>query len=251
MLAKRIIPCLDVANGRVVKGKKFLNLQDKGDPVELARQYVAQGADELTFLDVTASKENRDTQYSWVAPVAEVLNIPFTVGGGIRDLNQMRKLLSIGVDKISLSTAAVSTPNLINQAVGDFGSQFVVLSIDTLHQDDDWWITIKGGSEVTDKKLQPWVREAVDRGVGEILLNAINTDGMQQGYSLGITAEVADLVKVPVIASGGVGCAAHIVDVFLKTNAQAALAASIFHDGLETVGGVKEMCLQAGIEVRL
>lgn len=251
MLAKRIIPCLDVKNGRVVKGKKFLNLEDKGDPVELASLYVAQGADELTFLDVSASKENRDTQYAWVKPVAEVLNIPFTVGGGIRDLEQMRKLLLIGVDKISLSTAAVSTPDLINDASKEFGSQFVVLSIDTLNKNGEWWITIKGGSEVTEKKLKPWVKEAVDRGVGEILLNVINTDGMQQGYSLDITGEIADLVSVPVIASGGVGSASHIVELFEKTNAQAALAASIFHDGIETVGNVKKQCFEAGVEVRL
>jgi len=251
MLARRIIPCLDVAKGRVVKGKKFLNLEDKGDPVELARIYVEQGADELTFLDVSASKEKRDTQYSWVKPVAEVLNIPFTVGGGIKDLKQMRHLLSIGVDKISLSTAAVLTPQLIDEAAKEFGSQFIVLSIDTLNKEGEWWITVKGGSEVTERKLKPWIQEAVDRGIGEILLNVINTDGMQQGYSLGITAEIADMVSVPVIASGGVGEAAHIVTLFQETNAQAALAASIFHDGLETVGEVKTQCAKAGIKVRL
>jgi cyclase len=251
MLAPRIIPCLDVANGRVVKGQQFLNLQDKGDPKEMAARYVAQGADELTFLDVSASKENRDTQYAWVKPVAEVLNIPFTVGGGIRDLKQMRKLLAIGVDKISLSTAAVTNPDLIDEAARDFGSQFVVLSIDTINKEGQWWITIKGGSEITERKLIPWVKEAVDRGIGEILLNVMNTDGMLGGYTLDVTAEVADLVTVPVIASGGVGKGEHIVELFQKTNAQAALAASIFHDGIETVAEVKKKCAAAGIGVRL
>lgn len=250
MLAKRIIPCLDVDQGQVVKGVRFKEIRAMGDPLAYAKRYMDQGADELMFLDITASAEGVRTRRNWLGPVADALDIPLSVGGGIRTLEDMESLLSIGVDKVSMSTAAVLNPDLINEAAKVFGSQFLVLSIDTNWVDSEWLITIKGGREQTQKRTLSWAREAVDRGIGEILLNVMDKDGTREGYALEVTDAVARAVGVPVIASGGVGSAEDIVTVFQETQVQAALAASIFHDGSTTVREVKEACQLAGIEVR-
>ena len=229
MLTKRIIPCLDIKDGRTVKGTNFINLRDAGDPVELAEIYTKQGADELVFLDITATNEKRKTLASLVNRIAHKINIPFTVGGGIGSVEDVRTLLDAGADKISVNTAAFKRPDLINELSASFGSQCVVLAIDTKkHEDGDWYVYLNGGRVSTDVKCIDWAVEGVKRGAGEILLTSMDHDGSKSGFAIDITNQVSSMVNVPVIASGGGGIPEHFYEV-LSQKADAALAASIFH----------------------
>ncbi|NBT14981.1 MAG: imidazole glycerol phosphate synthase subunit HisF [Chitinophagia bacterium] len=250
MLAKRIIPCLDIKDGRTVKGTNFLDLRDAGDPVELAALYAEQGADELVFLDITATHEKRKTLSQLVDRIAHKINIPFTVGGGISSIEDVRVLLDSGADKISVNTAAFKNPDLINQLAGEFGSQCVVLAIDTKqHEDGDWYVYLNGGRIATETKCLDWAREGVRRGAGEILLTSMNHDGTKAGFAIEITAKVSKAVNVPVIASGGGGRMEHFEEV-LNGNAEAALAASVFHFGEIAIPDLKGYLRSKGIVVR-
>jgi cyclase len=250
MLAKRIIPCLDIKDGRTVKGTNFLDLRDAGDPVELAALYAEQGADELVFLDITATHEKRKTLSQLVDRIAHRINIPFTVGGGISSIEDVRVLLESGADKISVNTAAFKNPDLINQLAGEFGSQCVVLAIDTKqHEDGDWYVYLNGGRIATETKCLDWAREGVRRGAGEILLTSMNHDGTKAGFAIEITAKVSKAVNVPVIASGGGGRMEHFEEV-LNGNAEAALAASVFHFGEIAIPDLKGYLRSKGIVVR-
>jgi len=252
-LARRIIPCLDVKDGRVVKGVRFLDLQDKGDPAALAAAYARQGADEIAVLDVAATPAGRDTQLGVVEAVSRAIAVPLMVGGGIRSLADMGRLLEAGADKVAVNTAAVARPALLHEAEKAFGRQFIVLSVDALKKGPgpaDWVVTTAGGRTTTDRAVLDWIREAVDRGAGEILLNAIDADGTGAGYACALTAAVAGAVGVPVIASGGAGGPEDVLKVFEEGNADAALAASIFHDGRFTVKAIKEYLASRGIPVR-
>jgi cyclase len=250
MLAKRIIPCLDIKDGRTVKGTNFLDLRDAGDPVELAALYAEQGADELVFLDITATHEKRKTLSQLVDRIAHRINIPFTVGGGISSIEDVRVLLDSGADKISVNTAAFKNPDLINQLAGEFGSQCVVLAIDTKqHEDGDWYVYLNGGRIATETKCLDWAREGVRRGAGEILLTSMNHDGTKAGFAIEITAKVSKAVNVPVIASGGGGRMEHFEEV-LNGNAEAALAASVFHFGEIAIPDLKGYLRSKGIVVR-
>jgi len=250
MLAKRIIPCLDVANGRVVKGVNFVNLRDAGDPVELAKFYNDQGADELVFLDITASSDNRKTMIDVVKAVAEQIFIPFTVGGGIRTIEDIRALLLAGADKVSLNTAAVKNPELIANAAKVFGSQCIVLAIDAKKDGNAWEVYTNGGRTQTGLNAISWAKEGVRLGAGEILLTSMDRDGTKQGYDLELTSLISDTVGVPVIASGGAGSANDFVNVFAQGKADAALAASLFHFGELTIKEVKNAMRSENIEVR-
>ena len=250
MLAKRIIPCLDIKDGRTVKGTNFLDLRDAGDPVELAALYAEQGADELVFLDITATNEKRKTLSQLVDRIAHRINIPFTVGGGISSIEDVRVLLDCGADKISVNTAAYKNPDLINQLAGEFGSQCVVLAIDTKqHEDGSWYVYLNGGRVSTETQCLDWAKEGVSRGAGEILLTSMNHDGTKSGFAIEITAEVSKAVNVPVIASGGGGKAEHFEEV-LNGNADAALAASVFHFGEIAIPDLKGYLRSKGIVVR-
>ena len=249
-LARRIIPCLDVKDGRVVKGVRFLDLQDKGDPAALAAAYARQGADEIAVLDVAATPAGRDTQLGVVEAVSRAIAVPLMVGGGIRSLADMGRLLEAGADKVAVNTAAVARPALLHEAEKAFGRQFIVLSVDALRSGETWRVTTAGGRTVTDRPVLDWIREAVDRGAGEVLLNAIDADGTRQGYACPLTATVAAAVGVPVIASGGAGGPEDMLKVFEEGKADAALAASIFHDGRFTVKAVKDYLAERGIPVR-
>ncbi|MEY3946406.1 MAG: hypothetical protein RJB03_1112 [Bacteroidota bacterium] len=250
MLAKRIIPCLDIKDGRTVKGTNFLDLRDAGDPVELAALYAEQGADELVFLDITATHEKRKTLSQLVDRIAHRINIPFTVGGGISSIEDVRVLLDSGADKISVNTAAFKNPDLINQLAGEFGSQCVVLAIDTKqHEDGDWYVYLNGGRIATETKCLDWAREGVRRGAGEILLTSMNHDGTKAGFAIEISAKVSKAVNVPVIASGGGGRMEHFEEV-LNGNAEAALAASVFHFGEIAIPDLKGYLRSKGIVVR-
>lgn len=250
MLAKRIIPCLDIKDGRTVKGTNFLDLRDAGDPVELAALYAEQGADELVFLDITATHEKRKTLSQLVDRIAHRINIPFTVGGGISSIEDVRVLLDSGADKISVNTAAFKNPDLINQLAGEFGSQCVVLAIDTKqHEDGDWYVYLNGGRIATETKCLDWAREGVRRGAGEILLTSMNHDGTKAGFAIEITAKVSKAVNVPVIASGGGGRMEHFEEV-LNGNAEAALAASVFHFDEIAIPDLKGYLRSKGIVVR-
>jgi imidazole glycerol-phosphate synthase subunit HisF len=230
VLTKRIIPCLDIKDGRTVKGTNFVNLRDAGDPVELGALYAQQGADELVFLDITATVEKRRTLRELVNKIAHHINIPFTVGGGISSVEDVQLLLQNGADKISVNTAAFKNPGLINELAREFGSQCVVLAIDTRQEaDGDWYVYLNGGRTKTEAKCFDWAKQAVDLGAGEILLTSMNHDGTKQGFALDITKRLAEALPVPVIASGGGGSMQHFVDVFEAGQADAALAASIFH----------------------
>lgn len=248
--AKRIIPCLDVKNGRVVKGVNFVNLIDTGDPVEIAKRYNDEGADELCFLDITASNENRKTIVDVVERVAKKLFIPLTVGGGIKNEEDINRLLSVGCDKISINSAAIANPNLIDLGANKFGSQCIVVAIDAKKVGEDYHVFINGGRVDTKIDALKWAKEVFERGAGEILLTSMDKDGMKNGYELTLTREVSKSVDIPVIASGGAGNMEHIRDVFLS-GADAALAASIFHFGEIKINDLKRYLLTNGVSVRV
>ncbi len=252
MLAKRIIPCLDIAGGRVVKGVKFVELRDAGDPVEQAKAYEAQGADELTFLDITASHERRDTIVEVVKAVAKQVFMPLTVGGGIRTAADVRKMLLAGADKVSLNTAALQNPDIINTASKQFGSQCIVLAIDARKNPDgkSWGVFTHGGRHPAGRDAVEWAKEGVARGAGEILLTSMDQDGMKNGYDLELTRAISEAVGVPVIASGGAGTLEHLYDGVTKGKADALLAASIFHFGTFTIGQTKDYLKSRGVVVR-
>jgi cyclase len=253
MLAKRIIPCLDVKDGRVVKGVNFLNLRDAGDPVEQARVYDAARADELVFLDITATHEKRDTVRNMVRAVADSVFIPFTVGGGIRTVDDIRTILLAGADKTSVNSAAVRRPELINEGAKRFGSQCIVVAIDSKKTDktpSGWEVYVTGGRTPTGIDTLAWAQEVEARGAGEILLTSMDGDGTQAGYDIPVTRAVADLVRIPVIASGGAGALDHFYDVLTEGRAHAALAASLFHYGQLTVAEIKAYLAERGIAVR-
>ncbi|EMI10085.1 Imidazole glycerol phosphate synthase subunit HisF [Anoxybacillus ayderensis] len=252
MITKRIIPCLDVKDGRVVKGVQFVSLRDAGDPVELARIYDEQGADELVFLDISASHEGRKTMVDVVRRVAAQLAIPFTVGGGIRTLEDMKTILRAGADKVSVNTSALLRPELITEGAQFFGSQCIVVAIDAKYDPtmQSWRVYTHGGRRPTDWEVVAWAKEAVKRGAGEILLTSMDRDGGKDGFDLALTKRVSEAVSVPVIASGGAGCAQHFVDVFQTAQADAALAASIFHYKETSVQQVKQYVREKGVNVR-
>jgi imidazole glycerol-phosphate synthase subunit HisF len=251
MLAKRIIPCLDVQNGRVVKGVNFINLQDAGDPVEQAAIYDREGADELVFLDITASHENRQTTLDMVRKVADTVFIPFCVGGGIRTIEDIRATLLAGADKVSINSAAVKTPELINEGAWGFGSQCIVVAIDPKMIDGEWVVHINGGRVPTAKRAVDWAREVEERGAGEILLTSMDRDGTKAGYDLELTETIANAVSIPVIASGGAGDKSHFYDALSTVNADAALAASLFHYNELRISDLKAYLHQRGVPVRL
>ena len=252
MLAKRIIPCLDVKEGRVVKGVKFLGLRDAGDPVEVARIYDEQGADELTFLDITASFEKRSILLDVVEKTAKNIFMPFTVGGGVRNTSDIRDLLNAGAEKVSINSAAVKFPELISDASKRFGSQCIVVAIDAKSAGDNHWeVYINGGRTPMELDAVQWAKQAAGLGAGEILLTSMDFDGTKDGYDLGLTSAITKEVNIPVIASGGAGKLEHFYDAFVKAGADAALAASLFHYGELTVGQVKEYLSGKGVCVRL
>ena len=251
MLAKRIIPCLDVRDGRVVKGVNFVNIRDAGDPVELAKYYSDQGADEIVFLDITATSDARDTVADVVERTAAQVFVPLTVGGGIRTVEDFQRLLRAGADKISVNSAAVARPELISEAAERFGSQCVVLAADARARGDGTWeVVVAGGRKPTGIDLVEWVKKAESLGAGEILLTSMDADGTKAGFDLGMTKAVTDAVSIPVIASGGCGSLGHFAEVFEKTNCDAALAASLFHFGELTVPQVKDYLRSRSIPVR-
>jgi cyclase len=250
-LAKRIIPCLDVDRGRVVKGVNFVGLRDAGDPVEIARRYDEQGADELTFLDITASSEGRDLILHAVELVAAEVFIPLTVGGGVRKVEDVRRLLNAGADKVSINTAAVQNPQLVADATGRYGSQCIVVAIDAKRSGNGWEVFTHGGRRSTGLDAVGWARTMQKLGAGEILLTSMDRDGTREGFDLALTRAVADAVDVPVIASGGVGELEHLAKGVLEGRADAVLAASIFHFGEFTVRQAKQYMAKRGIEVRL
>jgi cyclase len=257
MLAKRIIPCLDVSGGRVVKGTHFVNLRDAGDTVETAERYDAEGADELVFLDITASSDRRNIVTRMVRDVADRIFIPFTVGGGLRTLEDIQAILRAGADKVSLNTAAIENPNLVNEAARYFGSQCIVVAIDARRiksfnpVEPRWEVTTHGGRTTRSLEAVAWAVEAAERGAGEILLTSMDRDGTQEGYDNLLNRMVSEKVNIPVIASGGCGSLQHIADAFTEGKASAALAASIFHFGQHTITETKLFLRQCGIPVRL
>jgi len=258
-LAKRIIPCLDVDNGRVVKGVNFVGIRDAGDPVEVAKRYNAQGADEITFLDITATSDNRGTMLNVIEEVAKEVFIPLTVGGGVRELNDVNKLLDAGADKISVNSTAVFKPEFVKQASQHFGSQCIVVAIDAKQTQfseqgdsvDRWEIFTHGGRKATGIDAVEWAKKMADYGAGEILLTSMDGDGTKAGYDIKLTRQVSDAVSIPLIASGGVGNLEHLVDGVKHGRADAVLAASIFHFGEYTVQQAKQAMRDAGVEVRL
>ncbi len=254
-LAKRIIPCLDVDKGRVVKGVNFVDIRDAGDPVEVARRYNEQGADEITFLDITASHESRDTTYETVERMAAEVFIPLTVGGGVRTVDDIRKLLNAGADKVSINTAAVFNPEVVREAADRFGSQCIVVAIDAKRvseqgEEPRWEIFTHGGRKPTGLDAVEWARKMVEMGAGELLLTSMDRDGTKIGFDLGLTKAISDAVIVPVIASGGVGELQHLADGVTQGGADAVLAASIFHFGQHTIPEAKAFMKAQGIEVR-
>lgn len=251
MVAKRIIPCLDVKDGRTVKGIHFVGLRDMGDAVELGARYAAEGADELVYLDISASVEGRKTFCSLVSRVAEQLNIPFTVGGGISTIYDAARLLDAGADKISVNTAAINNPGLIDAIAGKYGSQFVVIAIDARVVDGRWMATTHGGRVPTDRELFSWAHEAQERGAGELLFTSMDHDGTRDGYPCDTYAALAETLSIPIIASGGAGCIQHIADVLTLGKADAALAASIFHSGEIPIPTLKQELRKQNIPVRL
>ena len=250
-LAKRIIPCLDVTSGRVVKGVNFVSLRDAGDPVEIARRYDEQGADELTFLDITASSDDRDLILRVIEEVAAQVFIPLTVGGGVRKVEDVRRLLNAGADKVSINTSAVQNPQLVADAAARYGSQCIVVAIDAKRQSGHWEVFTHGGRRATGLDAVAWAKEMQSLGAGEILLTSMDRDGTREGFDIGLTRAVADAVDVPVIASGGVGRLEHLAEGVLTGRADAVLAASIFHFGEHSVSEAKRFMAERGIEVRL
>jgi cyclase len=255
MLAKRIIPCLDVHAGRVVKGVNFVNLQDAGDPVEIARKYEEQGADELVFLDITASHEQRDIILDVVSRTSEVIFMPLTVGGGIRTVEDIRRLLNAGCDKVSINSTAVRNPQFVREAAQRFGSQCIVVNIDPKRIQKDgrefWDVHINGGRLPTGLEAVAWAREVEQLGAGEIVLTCMDADGTRDGYDLEITRAVSDAVSIPVVASGGAGCPDHLLQAVTTGGASAALAASIFHYGTYTIAQTKRYMAERGVPMRL
>lgn len=251
MLAKRIVPCLDVKDGRTVKGTNFLGLRDAGDPVELAARYSAEGADELVLLDISATNERRKTFADIVRRVAAEINIPFTVGGGISTVEDIGALLDCGADKVSINTAAVKDPSILSDSAANFGAQCIVLAIDAKQNDDGWKVFLNGGRVLTDLDVVDWSKRGVELGAGEILLTSMNADGTKDGFEIGLTREISNAVSVPVIASGGAGTMDHFADVFAIGNADAALAASVFHYGEIEIPELKAFLEMRGIEVRI
>jgi cyclase len=252
-LAKRIIPCLDVDQGRVVKGVNFVGIRDAGDPVEIARRYNDAGADEITFLDITASHEQRDTTYRTVEQIASQVFIPLTVGGGVRAVSDIRRLLNAGADKVSINTAAIFNPDLVRESADRFGSQCIVVAMDVKSLNDGtgrYELFTHGGRKETGIEAIVWAKKMAALGAGEILLTSMDRDGTKDGYDLSITRAISDAVDIPVIASGGVGTLDHLVDGFIKGGADAVLAASIFHFGTYTVAEAKDYLAQSGIAVR-
>jgi cyclase len=255
-LAKRIIPCLDVDNGRVVKGVKFVDIRDAGDPVEIARRYDREGADEITFLDITATHDNRDTIVHVVEQVASEVFIPLTVGGGIRTLDDIRRMLNAGADKVGINSAAVFNPDFVREAAGRFGSQCIVVAIDAkktsaFDEPSRWDIFTHGGRKPTGIDAIAWAKKMVSFGAGEILLTSMDRDGTREGFDLPLTRAISEAVSVPVIASGGVGCLDHLADGVIEGKADAVLAASIFHFAEYTIQQAKQCMAARGIEVRL
>ena len=251
MLTKRIVPCLDIKNGRTVKGVNFVDLRDAGDPVILAKQYAELGADELVFLDIAATLENRKTMQDMVLKVAEQVNIPFTVGGGISSVADVDALLHCGADKVSINSSAVKRPELINELSDKFGSQCVVVAIDAKQIEGEWFVHLAGGTIPTEIKLFDWAKEVEQRGAGEILFTSMNHDGTKAGFANEALAKLSDLVNIPIIASGGAGTMQHFVDTFIDGKADAALAASVFHFGEIPIIELKEELKKQGIPVRL
>jgi len=251
MITKRIIPCLDIKDGRTVKGINFKNIRDAGDPVELAIEYAKQGADELVFLDITATNERRKTLAELVTRIAKHINIPFTVGGGISSVEDVSVLLNAGADKISVNTSAIKNPQLIKDLANQFGSQCVVLAIDTKFENNEWYVYLNGGRVKTDFKTMDWAKEAVALGAGEILLTSMNNDGTKDGFALDITKQISEAVNVPVIASGGAGTMQHFKEIFENGKADAALAASVFHYKEIAIPELKRFLKSNQIEIRL
>jgi imidazole glycerol-phosphate synthase subunit HisF len=256
MLTKRIIPCLDIKNGRTVKGVNFENIRDAGDPIDLAQRYVVEGADELVFLDITATNEGRKTFASLVLEIAKHINIPFTVGGGISTIEDASLLLEAGADKVSINSSAVRRPELVDELAKEFGSQFVVVAMDTKLMADDAGnrvqrVVTHGGTRPTERLTIPWAKEVYARGAGEILLTSMNTDGAKSGFALEVTKAVNEAINIPVIASGGAGAMEHFTDVFRQTGCDAALAASIFHFGEIPIPALKSYLHKEKIPVRL
>lgn len=251
MLTKRIIPCLDIKNGRTVKGVNFVNLRDAGDPVALAQQYALQGADELVFLDISATEERRKTLRDLVLKVASELNIPFTVGGGIATVADVEVLLKSGADKVSINSSAVKRPELINEISQQFGNQCVVVAIDAKQIDGQWKVHLVGGKVPTELDLFAWAKEVAERGAGEILFTSMDNDGTKAGFANEALAKLSEIVNIPIIASGGAGTAQHFIDTFQKGKADAALAASVFHFGEIPIPELKQTLKKNNIEVRL
>ena len=251
MLTKRIIPCLDIKDGRTVKGVNFVNIRDAGDPVELGASYAKQGADELVFLDISATNEKRKTFVELVRDIAAHVNIPFTVGGGISSVEDVAPLLEAGADKVSINSAAVKNPQLIDDLAKAFGSQFVVLAIDARKIENQWTVHTHGGSKPTDKKLFSWAKEGQSRGAGEILFTSMNHDGTKQGFAIDPLSKLHELLSIPVIASGGAGNPRHFLEAFVMGKADAALAASLFHFGELTIPDLKSYLNSNGVTVRI
>jgi cyclase len=251
MLAKRIIPCLDIANGRTVKGTNFVNLRDAGDPVELGKLYSMQGADELVFLDITASHEGRKTFTELVERIAAEISIPFTVGGGIHELSDVERLLKAGADKVSVNSAALKRPELITEIADNFGSQVCVVAIDGKQTEDGWKCFLNGGRIPTDRGLFEWAKEANDRGAGEILFTSMDHDGVKNGYPNEALKKLSGILTIPVIASGGAGKMEHFRDAFIEGNADAALAASVFHFSEIPIPELKQYLCSENIPIRL
>jgi len=250
-LSKRIIPCLDVKDGRTVKGVNFVDLRDAGDPVELAAQYAQQGADELVFLDITATHERRKTMIEMVKSVARQLNIPFTIGGGITEIADAEALLNAGADKISINSAAVRNPKLIEELAKNFGVQFVVVAVDTKHVDGSNWVHLNGGRLITELQTENWIKQAEELGAGEILLTSMDHDGTKAGFDCDLLKKINDSINIPIIASGGAGSMEHFTEVFQKANVDAALAASVFHYGEILIPDLKQELSRNQIPVRL
>lgn len=251
MLTKRIIPCLDIKDGRTVKGVKFESIRDAGDPVALGKLYAEEGADELVYLDITATNEGRKTFVKLVKEIALHVNIPFTVGGGISSVEDVKPLLENGADKVTVNSAAVKNPSLINELAADYGSQCIVLAIDAKKIDNQWVVHTNGGKKASDKKLFSWAREGQERGAGEILFTSMDHDGTKNGFAIDALEKLNNLLEIPVVASGGAGEPGHFMDAFVLGKADAALAASIFHFGEIRIGALKEFLDEKNIPVRL